>query len=173
MGGSAIGGDVVSVLESKNIKIPFKICRGYSLPNWVNENTLVICSSYSGNTEETLAAKNAKVKNAIVCGITTGGTLAENLINSNNDIVVIPSGLQPRAALAFSFVPMIKLLEKINLDTEIDSWLPTAINSLKLNREIFSKNSNDNPVFELASKMYNKIPIIYSNYSTIELQRHV
>ena len=171
MGGSAIGGDVVSVLESKNIKIPFKICRGYSLPNWVNENTLVICSSYSGNTEETLAAlKNAKIKNALVCGITTGGTLADDLTNSNRDVIVIPSGLQPRAALAFSFVPMIKLLEKIGvLDTKIDSWLPTAINSLKLNREIFSKNSNDNPVFELAGKMYNKLPIIYSNHSTMRI----
>ena len=171
MGGSAIGGDVVSVLESKNINIPFKICRGYSLPNWVNENTLVICSSYSGNTEETLAAlKNAKIKNALVCGITTGGTLADDLIKSNKDVVIIPSGLQPRAALAFSFIPMIKLLEKIGvLDTKIDSWLPIAINSLKLNREIFSKNSNDNPVFELAGKMYNKIPIIYSNQSTMRV----
>jgi len=55
MGGSAIGGDVVSILEKDNINIPFTVSRGYSIPNWVNENTLVICSSYSGNTEETLS----------------------------------------------------------------------------------------------------------------------
>ena len=43
MGGSAIGGDVVSVLEKDNLNVPFVVCRGYSLPNWVNENTLVVC----------------------------------------------------------------------------------------------------------------------------------
>ena len=47
MGGSAIGGDVVSILEKDNLDIPFVVCRGYSLPNWVNEHTLVVCSSYS------------------------------------------------------------------------------------------------------------------------------
>lgn len=169
MGGSAIGGDVVSILENENIKIPFTICRGYSLPNWVTERTLVICSSYSGNTEETLAVlENAKNKNSMVCGITTGGTLADKLINNNNDVVIIPSGLQPRAALAFSFIPMIKLLQKIGiLDTKIDSWLPMVTDSLLSNRELFSKDSFDNPIFELAGKIYNKIPILYSDSSTM------
>ena len=74
MGGSAIGGDVVSVIEKERINVPFFICRGYSVPNWVNNNTLVICSSYSGNTEETLAALDDSMgKGAMVCGITTGG----------------------------------------------------------------------------------------------------
>ena len=69
MGGSAIGGDVVSVLEKECIDVPFLVCRGYSVPNWVNKNTLVICSSYSGNTEETLAALDdsmAKVHKFVV-----------------------------------------------------------------------------------------------------------
>ena len=131
MGGSAIGGDVVSVIEKDCINVPFFICRGYSVPNWVNNNTLVICSSYSGNTEETLAAlDNSMGKGAMVCGITTGGELAKKLKRENKDVVIIPSGLQPRAALAFSFVPMTKLLQKIGvINTNIDSWLPTVIES--------------------------------------------
>ena len=80
MGGSAIGGDVVSILEKDNLDIPFVVCRGYSLPNWVNEHTLVVCSSYSGNTEETLSAlDDALNKKAQVCGITTGGELGKRL----------------------------------------------------------------------------------------------
>ena len=50
MGGSAIGGDIVFVLENSNIKIPFAVCRDYFIPEWVNANSLVICSSYSGNS---------------------------------------------------------------------------------------------------------------------------
>ena len=112
MGGSAIGGDVVSILEKENINIPFAVSRGYSIPNWVNENTLVICSSYSGNTEETLSVLDeALIKNAIICGVTTGGILADILKENDKDIVIIPGGLQPRAALAFSFVPITKLLQ--------------------------------------------------------------
>ena len=72
MGGSAIGGDIVSALGEKDIDIPLIISRNYKLPNWVNENSLVICSSYSGNTEETLSClEDALKKNAQICGITT------------------------------------------------------------------------------------------------------
>ena len=171
MGGSAIGGDVVSVLEKECIDVPFLVCRGYSVPNWVNKNTLVICSSYSGNTEETLAAlDDSMVKGAQVCGITTGGSLAKKLETENKDVVIIPSGLQPRAAIAFSFVPMIKLLQKIGiLDTKIDSWLPNVIESISNNRELHCLDSKENPIFELADQIHNKIPIIYSDNSSMNV----
>ena len=171
MGGSAIGGDVVSVLEKECIDVPFLVCRGYSVPNWVNKNTLVICSSYSGNTEETLAAlDDSMVKGAQVCGITTGGLLAKKLETENKDVVIIPSGLQPRAAIAFSFVPMIKLLQKIGiLDTKIDSWLPNVIESISNNRELHCLDSKENPIFELADQIHNKIPIIYSDNSSMNV----
>ena len=67
MGGSAVGGDLVKLLTKNELKVPFVISRNYKLPNWVNQNTLVICSSYSGNTEETLSCfddslnKSAKI----------------------------------------------------------------------------------------------------------------
>ena len=171
MGGSAIGGDVVSILEKENINIPFTVSRGYSIPNWVNENTLVICSSYSGNTEETLSVLDeALTKNAIICGVTTGGILADILKKNDKDIVIIPGGLQPRAALAFSFVPITKLLQKIGiLDTKIDSWLPTVIKSLSENREINSLNTSQNPIFELADQIHSKIPILYSDNSSMSI----
>ena len=101
-------------------------------------------------------------KNAIVCGITTGGELAKKLKKENKDVVIIPSGLQPRAALAFSFVPMTKLLQKIGvLNTKIDSWLPTAIESLINNRELHCLDSKENPIFELADQIHDKLSLIH------------
>jgi len=169
MGGSAIGGDVLSVLENENFKMPIIICRGYSLPNWVNDKTLVICSSYSGNTEETLSSmEDALKKNAMICGITTGGELADRLSEIGKDIVLIPSGLQPRAALAFSFIPMAKLLEKAQiLKLSMKGWLNNTISTLSEARELYSLEDQDNPVYELAQQIYNKIPIIYADNSTL------
>ena len=90
MGGSAIGGDVVSILEKDNLDIPFVVCRGYSLPNWVNKHTLVVCSSYSGNTEETLSAlDDALDKKAQVCGLVCGDRINEvedNVFNESSRI---------------------------------------------------------------------------------------
>ncbi len=169
MGGSAIGGDVLSVLENENFKMPIIICRGYSLPNWVNDKTLVICSSYSGNTEETLSSmEDALKKNAMICGITTGGELADRLSEIGKDIVLIPSGLQPRAALAFSFIPMAKLLEKAQIiKLNMKGWLNNTISTLSEARELYSLEDQDNPVYELAQQIYNKIPIIYADNSTL------
>lgn len=169
MGGSAIGGDVVSVLEKQNLNVPFVVCRGYSLPNWVNEHTLVICSSYSGNTEETLSSlEDALSKNAQICGITTGGKIAERLNELDKDVVLIPSGLQPRAALAFSFVPMAKCLEKTGvLSLSLNTWINEVIDVLLNARELYSLENETNPVYELAQQIYNKLPIIYADNSTL------
>ena len=168
MGGSAIGGDVVSILEKDNLNYPIFISRGYSLPNWVNENTLLICSSYSGNTEETLTTlDNGLKKRAQIIGITTGGKLADKLSNLQKDIILIPSGLQPRAALAFSLIPMIKVLDKISvIKTKLDLWLNDSIEALTESRELYSIDSSENPTFELAQQLHKKIPIIYADNST-------
>jgi len=94
--------------------------------------------------------------------------LAERLQLINKDVIFIPSGLQPRAALAFSFVPMIKFLQKIGLiNSKIDSWLKITIDTLIRNRELHSLDSSENPVFELAQQLHDKIPIIYSDASTL------
>ena len=169
MGGSAIGGDFVSVLEKQNLNVPFVVCRGYSLPNWVNEHTLVICSSYSGNTEETLSSlEDALSKNAQICGITTGGKIAERLNELDKDVVLIPSGLQPRAALAFSFVPMAKCLEKTGvLSLSLNKWINEVIDVLFNARELYSLENETNPVYELSQQIYNKLPIIYADNSTL------
>ena len=171
MGGSAIGGDIVSVLERSNIRIPYVVCRDYSIPEWVDSHSLVICSSYSGNTEETISAFHKSInRGANICGITTGGTLLKLLKEHKRDIIQIPSGLQPRAAVAFSFIPIIKLIEKVGLiHSDLDLWIEKSINDLEKNRIVYSKEGNENPVYELAQKIYKKIPIIYSDTSSMRI----
>ena len=77
MGGSAIGGDLVKVIVQNNCSIPIIINRSYSIPEWVDDKTLIIASSYSGNTEETLSAfKRCYEKKSPIIIISTGGTLS-------------------------------------------------------------------------------------------------
>ena len=78
LGGSGIGGTIVSELTAKECLVPITTNKGYDVPNFINENTLVICSSFSGNTEETLEAfEKAKAKNAEIACVSSGGKLLE------------------------------------------------------------------------------------------------
>ena len=136
MGGSAIGGDVVYALVNNELKIPFFVLRGYDLPSWVDNSTLVICSSYSGNTEETISIlEKAKSRGTQVCSITTGGEIQQLCSKYDYDAVIIPSGLQPRAALAFSFIPLLYILYKLEVITSnIKSWLISSSKLIRKNR---------------------------------------
>ncbi len=163
MGGSAIGGDVAKLLCKNELKVPMVVSRNYTLPGWVNENTLVICSSYSGNTEETLAAfEHARDKDAQIVGISTGGTLSEKMAEFELDLVTIPGGLQPRAALAFSLVPMLFLMKQTGLiGSETMDQLPGAASFIASIRDGYGKQSEDNPTYSLAQRIYKTIPVIY------------
>ena len=101
MGGSAIAGDYLSALFDLYGKCPFLVSRAYSIPRWVNERTLVICSSYSGNTREPLAAiEMAKRQNAEILAVTSGGKLAEL---AGMQTLRVSGGMAPRSALGFMF----------------------------------------------------------------------
>ncbi|UCE24132.1 MAG: SIS domain-containing protein, partial [Candidatus Zixiibacteriota bacterium] len=91
MGGSAIGGDLVRTFLSSKIVVPFDVCRNYTLPEYVDDETLVIASSYSGNTEETLSAlDDALQRKAMIAAISTGGLLSD--VSSLNDfpLAIVP-----------------------------------------------------------------------------------
>ena len=116
MGGSAISGDLVKLFLKNDIDVPIKVLRDYSIPNWTNENTLFILSSYSGNTEETLSCFDLAVsKSRKVISISTGGNLEIESLKHEVPIVKIPKGYQPRAALGFSLITLLCVLNKINL----------------------------------------------------------
>ena len=163
MGGSAITGLLIEEILKQEIKQPIYINQNYNIPKWVNKNTLVIASSYSGNTEETLAACQKCIeKKCKIIGFSTGGKLLELLEKSNyKDYVKIPKGLQPRAAIGYSFTMMLKLLNKIEIINEkIINELKNSIKPLILKAQELSTESN--LAYSIAKKIYNKQPIIYA-----------
>ncbi len=107
MGGSGIGGKIVSQWVESNCPVPVLSIQDYELPAFVNKHSLVIGSSYSGNTEETLfALEDAKQKGAMIIGICSGGALETFCKTNNYQYVIVPGGNPPRTALAFSLVQL-------------------------------------------------------------------
>lgn len=110
MGGSALPG--VFFTSWPELFAPFYICRNYNLPSYVNENTLVISSSYSGNTEESLSAlEEARAKNAQIVVVAAGGKLAEKALEYDIPLVTIPAGKQPRMATYGFIKAFVSILE--------------------------------------------------------------
>ncbi len=165
MGGSAIGGDLVSSYLKYQLKIPFQICRHYLLPSVVTENSLVLVSSYSGNTEETLSAyAMAKKRKAKIIAITSGGKLFDLAKKDKIPVLLIPGGSPPRAALGYSFTPLLMVWSGLGLIKDQTALLKKAAYFLDKSKEIYQKSipQSKNPAKRLAEKLYQKIPIIYS-----------
>lgn len=116
MGGSGIGGKIVSQWVQDEIKIPVVLINDYNLPEFVNENTLVIGSSYSGSTEETMISlEKAKDKGARIIGICSGGDLKDFCFENNFNCIIVPGGRPPRTQLAYSVVQLVNILVQLGL----------------------------------------------------------
>ncbi len=164
MGGSAIGGDLVRMLAFKKSSIPIIVNRDYRMPSFVGNKTFVIASSYSGNTEETLAAYDeAKAKGAQIAVITTGGKLKEKADADNIPAIVVPAGLPPRAALGFSLFPILMLFQAMGVEIDGAANVEKPISLLKKIRDDYSPKTpeKNNPAKQLARKLFGKIPVIY------------
>lgn len=165
MGGSAIGGDLIRTLYASELMIPFNVVRNYSLPEYVDDESLVIASSYSGNTEETLSAFNdALERKVMIAAISTGGILKDVCEINQVPLLTIPSGMQPRAALGYSFIPILVFLEKICLVKNVIDDLGKMISHLSNSRENYIEDNpiKNNQAKQLADKAHGKMVIIYS-----------
>jgi glucose/mannose-6-phosphate isomerase len=110
MGGSSIGGSLARAALGDRAMRPIVMARGYGLPAWTAPDTMVLCSSYSGNTEETLAAyEAARALGAHVVVATTGGKLAHEARSDDVPVIPLPGGFQPRAAVAYSLVAALEV----------------------------------------------------------------
>ena len=149
MGGSAIAGLIVKdLLPQVNIVVE----RNYIPNTAINQNTLVIISSYSGNTEETLSYyHSAKELTNNIFGITSGGELLETLKNDNKDCYVLPEGYPPRSATGYSLTVLIKLLNS-NLLNDLD------IDLLQSYSDNYSSEGNE--IHSLAKAIYSTMPIV-------------
>jgi len=164
MGGSAIGGDFARSLLASKLLVPFEISRKYELPEYVDDETLVIASSYSGNTEETLSAlDDALNRKSMIAAISTGGMMGEVAKLNEIPMLSLPPGMQPRAALAYSLVPILAFLEKIGLVSGIEAEITAASNTLVSLRDNYIEDRpvDDNPAKTMAQKLHGKIVVVY------------
>lgn len=168
MGGSAIGADLIRAYSLKSCPYPVQVNRHYEIPNYINENTLFIACSFSGNTEETLTALNsAMAKGAQIIGVTSGGELKKHAIEHEFDYIQIPGGMPPRAALAYSFVPLFRIFQTLEYLDESDSVLDDTYNLLSDGVSKFI-DIDDNDALALARELNESLPIIYSDALLME-----
>lgn len=158
LGGSGIGGNLVQELTSNELTVPFSINKDYFLPNYADENTLVIISSYSGNTEETLNAMELALDRGchIIC-VSSGGKVIEKARQHKLDYIEVPGGMPPRACLGYSFVQQLFILIKIDLLNGLfkDNLLK-SVDMLKSKQSEIKKTAK-----ELSDFLYNSCPVIY------------
>jgi glucose/mannose-6-phosphate isomerase len=164
MGGSAIGGDLLKDWAQDKVKVPIDVCRDYHLPAYASKKTLVLCTSYSGETEETLSVfLEALKRKCSVISLSSGGTLHEFSEKLNVPHLIVPSGMAPRATLPYLFLPLTKILEKIGLAYGVDAEYEETTKILK---QISEENSPDNQLKNnvaktLAIEIVRTMPIVY------------
>jgi glucose/mannose-6-phosphate isomerase len=158
LGGSGIGGTIAKEILFDEATVPIEVLKSYSLPSYVDEHTLVICSSYSGNTEETLECYTSaqKQKTKIVC-ITSGGKILELAKKDGNDFIVVPGGMPPRSCPGYSLTQLFHILSYYKLAPQKTADIITAAKNLEKEQEAIMNEAN-----LIATKIENKLPVIYS-----------
>lgn len=161
LGGSAISGDLLKNFLKDELDIPVFINRNYFLPSFADEKTLLIASSYSGNTEETLSSFSDGLKRKCkIISLSTGGKLEKLSDDNSIPFVRLQKGFQPRYALGLSFFTLIKIFEKLNL-IETQKEIVEKIISLWKEKAIHY-STDDNPALNTAQQLIGFIPVIYS-----------
>jgi glucose/mannose-6-phosphate isomerase len=170
MGGSALGARIIDALAFEVLDLPLEIINGYHLPAYADKQTLVIVSSYSGNTEETLSGyKEAINKNCPIFAVTTGGQLAKMAKRDQTPAYILkpkynPSG-QPRLGLGYSILAQLGLLAKCGFVRLNDSQVGEVFNYLQ---EIESRFALETPLAQneakkLAHSLKGKLPILVAS----------
>jgi glucose/mannose-6-phosphate isomerase len=174
MGGSAIGGDIVRRLALSESKVPVRVHRDYGLPAFVDENTLVIASSYSGNTEETLSAFTEALGNrSRKLVIASGGKLKQLADQECIPAFVIDYQAPPRAAFPHSLIPLVGIFQKLGLLGNKLADLHEAVDILNQLSDNFveTKSLASNPAKQLATKLRGRIAVIYGAEILSEVAR--
>lgn len=159
LGGSGIGGKMVAQWVQSICPFPVLSFQDYDVPAFVGQNSLVIASSYSGNTEETLiSVEQASQKGAHIIGICSGGELRDFCIKHAFDVVVVPGGNPPRTALAFSIVQVTNILLSLGLAPE------SLLSEFETGRQLLLNQITNiqQEATKLAAFLHGKVPVIYA-----------
>ncbi|MCU0667580.1 MAG: bifunctional phosphoglucose/phosphomannose isomerase [Patescibacteria group bacterium] len=165
MGGSALGALLSTAWPGYNH--PFEICRNYNLPGYVGKKTLVIASSYSGNTEETIEAlQQAESKGASIAVVASGGKLKEIALDKGYPFVELPQAGQPRYATLYGFKGLLSLLADGGfIDKSIQTELANQADWFKNQLAGWRPDvaTKDNYAKQIALEVIGKAPVIYSS----------
>jgi glucose/mannose-6-phosphate isomerase len=165
MGGSAIGGDLLAALVADENPVPVLVHRGYDLPAFVDgPRTLVIGSSHSGNTEETLSAfRQAHKRGAALLALTTGGELARLSAEWGTPVLRFKYDSQPRAALGYSFILLVNLMCHLGLISDKTADLAEAVDTMRAWQAEIGPQVPvvQNPAKRLAGLLMERMPVIY------------
>lgn len=169
MGGSGIGGKLISQWLQDELNIPVQLVQDYTFPSYVNEHTLVIGSSYSGDTEETLfCVEKALEVGAHIIGICSGGKLASFCKTNDLDYVLVPGGNPPRTALAFSLGQLINILVQLRFVSS------SHLESFKKSADLLNTNETEikTEAHKLAAFLKDIFVMIYSssNYEAVAIR---
>lgn len=164
MGGSAIAADLVVGAYRERLRVPVTVVRDYYLPGWIGENTLVILSSYSGGTEETLTcASQATERNCLCVAVTSGGKLGTHYAQEGVPVVPVVPGLQPRAALLRMLVPLVVLFDRLEVLPALASDLEEARATVASSIATLGPDvpESDNPAKQLARSLQSSVPLVW------------
>jgi glucose/mannose-6-phosphate isomerase len=164
MGGSAIGGELLKDWARDKAQVPIEVSRAYSLPAYANERSLVLVMSYSGETEESLSSfLDAEKRRCMIFCVSSGGSLLEFAEKLGLPYLRVASGMPPRAALPYMFVPLLKTLEKVGVVSGVSEELSEAT---KILEHVADENAPEKPVKDnfaktLASGVNGSVPEVY------------
>jgi len=171
MGGSAMAGDLLRVWADREGTAPIHVCRHYEPPAWLTPEDFLVFSSYSGETEETLAAHAAcRSLGGRACVLASGGTLATRARKEGTPWIALPGGHPPRAALGYSFAALASLAEHLGLVERASAQIQAA--SLELEGPAIAWGrgvvESRNPAKRLAIRLKNRAVVLIANARTME-----
>jgi len=172
LGGSAIGADIIRVYLQNELKLPVVVSRNYTLPGFVGKNTLLFCSSYSGNTEETLSSfEDGLKRGASIITMGSGGKLKELSVKNGFKHITIPPGFPPRTALGYMSITVLAVLAGLGLISDKEKEVREVYSTLVelRDKEIgVDVGSEKNTSKKLAAAIFGKYCIVYGASDTTE-----
>ena len=173
MGGSAIGGDLAMAALGDRATRPITVVRGYALESWIPPESLVLCASYSGDTEETLACfEAAGAAGTQRVAITTGGKLAELARAEGVPVIGVPAGMQPRAAVIYMTVGALECAALCGAAPALHAEIDTATAVLETLVEEWGPGASEDSLGKrVARELSETIPVVHGAASTVAVGR--
>jgi glucose/mannose-6-phosphate isomerase len=173
MGGSAIGGDLAMAALGDRATRPITVVRGYALESWIPPDSLVLCASYSGDTEETLACfEAAGAAGTQRVAITTGGRLAELARAEGVPVIGVPAGMEPRAAVIYMTIGALECAALCGAAPALHAEIDTATSLLEQLIEEWGPGGAEGSLAKrVARELAGTIPVVHGAASTVAVGR--